>query len=114
MTAHTHRPLDIEVMLGLHTKVNIIPVIAKVILISCTYDKRDFLSKRMLILKITNLFQADTFTAVERKQFKEKVGDISKLLVKKENWSKKRIEHQLSCSGQLTRLVRTRHVPPPH
>ena len=28
-----HRPLDIEVMLGLHTKVNIIPVIAKVILI---------------------------------------------------------------------------------
>ena len=52
----THRTLDIEVMLGLHTKVNIIPVIAKVILISCTYDKHDFLCKRMLILKITNLF----------------------------------------------------------
>ena len=96
MTAHTHRPLDIEVMLGLHTKVNIIPVIAKVILISCTYDKHDFLCKRMLILKFVNVLflQADTFTAVERKQFKEKVGDaqkgcVSKLLVKKENWSKK-------------------------
>ena len=36
LTAHTPRPLDIEVMLGLHTKVNIIPVIAKVILIGCT------------------------------------------------------------------------------
>jgi len=46
-TGHGLRPLDIEVMLGLHTKVNIIPVIAK----------------------------ADTFTAVERKQFKEKVRE---------------------------------------
>ena len=84
----THRPLDIEVMLGLHTKVNIIPVIAKVILIS---DKRDFLYKRMLILKIVNVFflQADTFTALERKQFKEKVGDVSKLLVKRKIGPKK-------------------------
>merc|ERR1711971_122326 len=46
-TGHGLRPLDIEVMLGLHTKVNVIPVIAK----------------------------ADTFTAVERKQFKEKVRE---------------------------------------
>jgi len=50
-TGHGLRPLDIEVMLGLHTKVNIIPVIAK----------------------------ADTFTAVERKQFKEKVREQMRL-----------------------------------
>ena len=59
-----HRPLDIEVMLGLHTKVNIIPVIAKVISVPHIYDKN--------YLRI--ILQADTFTAVERKQFKEKVG----------------------------------------
>ena len=38
LTVH-HRPLDIEVMLGLHTKVNIIPVIAKVILMRHIWQK---------------------------------------------------------------------------
>jgi len=46
-TGHGLRPLDIEVMLGLHTRVNIIPVIAK----------------------------ADTFTTAERKFFKDKVRE---------------------------------------
>lgn len=46
-TGHGLRPLDIEVMLGLHSLVNIIPVIAK----------------------------ADTFTTSEREMFKDKVRE---------------------------------------